>query len=352
MTTHTLPLYLLVGLFALGCQPSDSSPKDDTNDTNDTDPSDPAFAPQYTLTDTIQLDHGGIWSIPVWDGEQLVAGAENGGSIHLATFDLSLSPTGAALTIAGPTDTQTGDGIADHKHIVQNGFHYVTFSVSGDGMGGELLLLKLDDQLERVALVTVVNDAPPTNDMFLVGDGDKVHVGKFLPGKGHEVYHFDGDLNAMGSTVIGDGPDWQHANGASAWFHDDQFTVVAPQTLAPGEGDVFYRLVYDSEWRGVESRKVLISDPTMLGIVSGLTLDPNSGSWLVHYARSPHDYGGDLYLSSFDAEWNLLHTGLAVSGTAQRPHSLVVGDTLYLGYDGGGAYLASFQYEGPIPDSR
>jgi len=182
----------------------------------------------------------------------------------------------------------------------------------------------------------------------MVGDGVGVHVGKFLPGQGHEVYSFDADLNPTGDTPIGGGPDWRHANGAAAFYSDNQFVVVAPQTLAPGEGDVFYRLVYDAQWQGLEKRKTLLTDPTMLGIVSAITLDPNSNAWLIHYARSPEDYGGNLQMSSFDENWDELHTDIAVDGTYQRPHSVVVGENLFLGYDGAGAFISKFQYAGPI----
>jgi hypothetical protein len=86
----------------------------------------------------------------------------------------------------------------------------------------------------------------------------------------------------------------------------------------------------------------------MLTIISGLSLDPNSAAWLVHYARASSHDGGDIYLVSFDESWEEFDTSLTVEGSFQRPHSVVVGEELYLGYDGGGAYLSRFRYVGPL----
>ena len=42
--------------------------------------------------------------------------------------------------------------------------------------------MKLDADLNRVDITTVVSNGSATNDMFLVGDGTYIYVGKFLPG--------------------------------------------------------------------------------------------------------------------------------------------------------------------------
>jgi hypothetical protein len=170
-------------------------------------------------------------------------------------MDSELNRITTPVQVAGPEDTLSGAGIADHKHIFQGEHHYICFSVSGGDLGAELYLVKLDSDFNRVGIQSVVSDAPPTNDMFMVGDGDGVHVGKFLPGQGHQVYSFDADLQPTGDQIIGADYAWQHAYGASAWYEDGHFVVVAPQTLAPGEGDAFYRLRYDSSWEHVGERK-------------------------------------------------------------------------------------------------
>ena len=67
-----------------------------------------AFAPEYTLEQSLQIGYGGIWSIPVWDGNQLVISTEKNGSIVLASWDTDLNQTSEPVTVAGPTDTSSG----------------------------------------------------------------------------------------------------------------------------------------------------------------------------------------------------------------------------------------------------
>ena len=288
--------------------------------------------PAFTLRQDGALDFGAIWCAPVHDGADLVVSTESAGEILVARLDLDHQRLTTPVVVAGPADTAAGDGIADHKHLFQGGHHYLTFSTKGTGQGGYLYLLKLDRNLARVGLVTVVAGAPPTNDMFLVGDGDRVSVGKFLPGTGHRMYVHDADLNQVRVQDIGGGAH-RHANGAAAVFVDGRYHLGAPSTLAPGQNDVVYHLGFDRQWQAVGQRTTILTDPGMITLVTGLDHHPETGGFVVHYTRAPGDQGGDLWRAVFDRDWRLRESALVLPGSFHRPHGVLVGDLFFLGYD-------------------
>lgn len=302
-----------------------------------------AIAQTFTLKKTVTIDFGAVWCVPVYDGTNVVVSSESSGAIKAGKFDLSLNEVPShATTVADSSDTANNDTIADHKHIFQNGYHYITFSTAGGGQGGYLYLLKLDTDLNREGLVPVVSNDPPTNDMFLVGDGTYIYVGKFQPGTGHKVYKYDSNLNYQKSFEIGGGKN-THANGAAAVYTNNQFHLVAPFTLAPGQNDEFYRIIFDNDWNVVKNKTTILSDDGMLSIVSALSVEPNSQEFIIHYGRGSGDTGGPIYRATYDSSWNPLSNTEVIYGTWTRPHSVIVADTLYVGYDGGSSVqLSSF----------
>lgn len=307
-------------------------------------------AQTLTCEKTVPITHGTIWCIPVYDDREIVVSAESNEGIRLAKYDLAMNPTGMSLLVASTNDTANYDTIADHKHIFQNDHHYLTFSVAGGGAGGYLYLLKLNKDLSRVALTTVVSNDPPTNDMLMVGDGTNVYVGKFLPGIGHRIYSYDADLNLMGSKPIG-GDMNRHANGATAMYADNMFYVVAPDTLAPGQNNTFSRITFDHDWNCVSNKTTILSDPGVLSIVSGLSRDPVSRSFIVNYARSASDQGGPIYAAIYDSSWNLITNQAIFTGILNRPHSVIVSNTFYLGYDGSDFAVSVFSISNTV-DTR
>ncbi len=302
-----------------------------------------AVAQTFTLEKTVTIDFGAVWCVPVYDGTNIVVSSESGGVIKVGKFDLSLNEvTSHATTVADTADTANNDTIADHKHIFQNGYHYLVFSTAGSGQGGYLYLLKLDADLNRIGITTVVSDGSATNDMFLVGDGAYIYVGKFLPGTGHTVYKYDSGLNMLASYTIGGGAN-THANGAAAVYTNNQFYLVAPFTLAPGQNDEFYRFIFDGDWKILQNKETILTDEGMLGIVSALSVEPNSQEFIIHYGRGSGDAGGPLYRAVYDSKWNLLSNTEVIDGTWTRPHSVIVNDALYVGYDGSSSVqLSSF----------
>jgi len=309
-----------------------------------------AVAQTFTLKKTVTIDFGAVWCVPVYDGTNIVVSSESGGVIKVGKFDLSLNEgTSTATTVADSSDTANNDSIADHKHIFQNGYHYMAFSIAGSGQGGYLYLLKLDTDLNRVDdITTVVNDGSPTNDMFLVGDGTYIYVGKFQPGTGHKVYKYDSNLKNLDSYTIGGGTN-THANGAAAVYTNNQFHLVAPFTLAPGQNDEFYRIIFDNDWNVVKNKTTILSDEGMLSIVSALSVEPNSQEFIIHYGRGSSDTGGPLYRAVYDSDWNLLSNTQAIDGSWTRPHSIIVNETIYVGYDGSSSVqLSSFDITSAI----
>src|SRR3990167_987236 len=301
-----------------------------------------AIAQTFTLKNTVTIDFGNVWCVPVYDGTTLVVSSESGGSIKVGKFDLSLNQVDSTKTVADSSDTANNDSIDDHKHIFQNGYHYLVFSTAGGGQGGYLYLLKLDTDLNMTGIATVVSNDPPTNDMFLVGDGTYIYAGKFLPGTGHKVYKYDSNLSNLDSYTIGGGTN-THANGAAAVYTNNQFHLVAPFTLAPGKNDEFYRIIFDNGWNVVKNKTTILSDEGMLSIVSALSVEPNSQEFIIHYGRGSSDTGGPLYSAVYDSDWNLLSNTQAIDGSWTRPHSIIVNETIYVGYDGSSSVqLSSF----------
>lgn len=292
-----------------------------------------AIAQTFTLKKTVTIGFGAVWCVPVYDGTNLVVSSESGGIIKVGKFDLSLNEVASpATTVADTSDTANNDTIADHKHIFQNGYHYLVFSTAGGGQGGYLYLLKLDTDLNREGIATVVNNDPPTNDMLLVGDGTYIYAGKFLPGIGHKIYKYDSNLTNHGTYTIGGGSN-THANGAAAVYTNNQFHLVAPFTLAPGQNNEFYRFIFDNDWN-IGNKATILSDKGMLSIVSALSVEPNSQEFIIHYGRGSGDAGGPLYRATYGSDWNLLSNTQVIDGIWTRPHSIIVNDTLYVGYDG------------------
>jgi hypothetical protein len=148
-------------------------------------------------------------------------------------------------------------------------------------------------------------------------------------------------LNQLGTYEIGGGP-FQHANGAAALYYDERFYLAAPQTLAPGLNDVFYLLVFDRDWLPTQERRVILEDEGMLSLVTALYRRDSAGDFVIHYARMSDDQGGPIYRAVYDRDWNLLENVQVLEGNYNRPHAVVVGDRLFLGYDGGGVSISRF----------
>ena len=304
-------------------------------------------AQTLTCEKTVPITHGNIWCIPVYDGHEIVVSAESNEGIRLAKYDLDMNLTSTSVLVASTNDTQNHDRIADHKHVFQNDHHYLAFSVAGEGSGGYLYLLKLNKDLIRLALTTVVSNDPPTNDMLMVGDGTNVYVGKFLPGTGHCIYAYDADLNLLGSKSIGGGMN-RHANGAAAIYADNMFYVVAPDTLAPGQNNTYSRITFDHDWNCVSNKTTILSDPGVLSIVSGLSRDPVSRSFIATYSRSADDQGGPIYAVIYNPAWDLISNQSVVTGTLSRPHSVIISNTFYLGYDGSDFAVSVFSISNTV----
>lgn len=308
---------------------------------------DPLAAQEVIWEQTILPTYGSIWSIPVYDGSNLVVSCETPQvGLKLAKFDFALNQIGSPVQVAGTNDTFGNDTISDHKHIFQNGCHYLTFSVSG---ADYLYLVKLAPDLTRIAITTVATNDLPTNDMLIVGDGTNVCVGKYLPGTGHRIYKYDADLNLLMTTNIGGLSDNLHANGAAVTYYNGSYYLVAPDTLAPGQNYRYSRLIFDSDWRCISNKTTILTNslPT-LWIVSGLSREPISGSFIMHYGLATNE-GAGIYMAIYDSGWNLLTNTLVFDGQFARPHSVIVSNKLFLGYDGSAAYLSRFSISNAFP---
>ncbi|MHA1270819.1 MAG: hypothetical protein ACTSPY_13585 [Candidatus Helarchaeota archaeon] len=283
----------------------------------------------------VKLDssHGSTWSIPVYDGEYVVVSAETRYNISVRKYYLNLTAAGSPVEIVNHTDTG-GLNISDHKHIFQAGYHYIVFSIAGNGSGGDLYLVKFDKDFNKINFTVVVKNDSPTNDMLLVGDGTNVYVGKFWPGvASHKIIKYDADLNWQANYTEGTSPN-NHANGASCIYYNNKFYMVAPEYVGPGVNSYYFLIIYDQNWSVLQSRTTIFTDINQLGLINGLVT--YKGQFIIHFCNGPNE-ANPISTAIYDSCWNLLnnYTVYEIPGVGSgyhASHTIIVEDTLYMGY--------------------
>ncbi len=302
---------------------------------------------------------GNIWSIPVWDGSHVVISSEGGGYIRTAEFDEDLNYVTSSLNnlisasdVNSSTDCQNPDGdgdddegeISDHKHIFQNGHHYIAFSNTGAGC---LKVMEFDTSYSstyeadvQVGVTSTYGGSDdPTNDMLLTGDGSNVFVGQFDPGSGHTIYEYDASLSSGGSYSIGGTQ--PHSNGAAACYVDGVFSLLAPESLALGTSNHLYTQQFDGSWSAIGNRHgAFYNSSGLIGISSALTWYEDARVFIGHYVQNYNSStgGGDVKRVIFDRYMRIVvfPTTLYTSTSTQlyhRPHTMIENDRLFLGYD-------------------
>ena len=303
-------------------------------DTGQPDPPDTTILPMFNELSTEPLGFGATWCGLSYDGTNLLITSETGGDIWAVPHDLDGFPLAEEIQIATREDAGEQQ-IADHVQLFENGRHLIAFSISGEGQGGDLFLLQLNTDLERIALDQLLNDDPPTNDMFMVSNDNGIGIGTFEPGVGHQILALDSDYELKDTVTIGGG-EAVHANGASGVYVDDRIHLLAPITLAPATNDRFIHLEIGGDWELLDSEVVMRGNGE-LGMVSALTFLPEYRLFVAHYTDGMEDTGGDITRLIFDEDWNLLDQRVVLEGVWSRPKSLLVNDRFYLCADGGEA---------------
>jgi len=306
-----------------------------------------------TLTEVSTDDISGasIWLYAVPDDEGRIAfSAENNGKLLGGFSDeenSEMEPDWQTLVSKNDID---GASIADHWHIFARGSHWIVLSTAE---ADTAYLLKLDRELNRIALERVVDKVEltdedranlnnpedestqviPTNDMFLVEDGDGVTAGFFLPGVGHRLYRFDENLALIETIDIG--KNWRHSNGASALQSEDKFIVLAPEHMSMSQEGVASLLTYDSDWNFLSGQVLIEEDGINIGMPSGVFLE--DGSLIVHarvHDTSKSSHGGMIVRYIFDPDLTLIETEI-VKGTStnSRAHTNLLGDLLFTTWD-------------------
>lgn len=291
---------------------------------------------------------GAAWLFFVDDGEDnLAVSAEANQSIQMGRFD----PTNPDADITWQTVVTSADtggqGIADHWHMFAHGYHWIVFSTTG---ASQSYLLQLNTQFERVAFTEVAqNEAGiATNDMFFVAEEDGVTVGHFNPPDGHTLYRFNTAAELVDTTRIGGG-DYIHGNGASAYQTDSGFIVFAPSDLDPASASPLYKITYSADWEEQSIVTLLEADDTDFAMGTAVLLD--DGSYILHARKitnvSNHtggDDSGSIVQYRFTSNDKLVDSTTLVEDSGNRPHTLTVGDDVYVTYDASGAvYYGSYQ---------
>ncbi|MFC1454068.1 hypothetical protein ACFLQL_02685, partial [Verrucomicrobiota bacterium] len=58
---------------------------------------------------TVDITHGTIWCVPVFDGSNIIVSAESVDGIRLGKYDPAMNPTGTSVLVASTNDTANND---------------------------------------------------------------------------------------------------------------------------------------------------------------------------------------------------------------------------------------------------
>jgi hypothetical protein len=256
-----------------------------------------------------------------------------------------------------------GSGVADHWHVYTQGDHYLVFSQPS---ANSAYIMKVDSDLNRVALKQIVDQYPlteddgpqaqnsnqtqylVTNDMFLIEEPDGVTAAFFLPGVGHKLFRMDTNLNVYEIKNIGGG-DYQHGNGSSAIAVDGGFHLLASDTIVEVMQSGVRLIAFDSDWEPISEQVLVNFDHQSIGMVSGVYLD--DGSLIMHARTSLDAVGrgeqapsrssntdsdaGYIARYLFDADLELASVDYLYDDdkTASRPHTSLIDNLLLTAWD-------------------
>jgi hypothetical protein len=285
-------------------------------------------------------------------------------------FDLGLQPlspqAGAtALTSYGPnTDFQPGEILRGHRLLWSAPYYYAGFSTAS---GTQLSLLQVRTDLVRNSAVQVVTgSARPTNDFFLVSDGQSVTAGVRSAPSSYDLTSVVVGAGGFGArtpvTVGGDAQHLLRSAGAGAAWHaqGSYYELWTPDTLNYLGPSDLHRTIFDATWTAQAATTVPADTtaahqfpdaaltetmPTAVTVVPPspeAPADARTPVTVVHFVVAdspPFDINnpgpGTLVRVLFDS------TGAYVPGSytrlpqrrCNRPATCISGDFLYLGYE-------------------
>ena len=300
---------------------------------------------------SITLDFGTGAPGLAYDGSLLLASALYSGSgtpeiaVRLYDRDLfSLPGTPVPRPVVGPIDMQPGEVVGGHRMLfAANGYVVAWWTASGADAG----LVRFGRDLLRTNFAqVVVGSATPIQDPFLASDGTRISFGIFQPPVRHLVRVYESDFSTVGALEIGGGQ-YAHANGAAAVWHPSNsagtgnfFEFWAPDTTDATLPSDLHRQRYSQLWQPLTPDEKPIADAAITETMStAVSFDVTSGVTIVHYVV-PSDVSGAgvIYRALFDADGVLVpgsHVALS-GGGRNRPTSLIIGSSLYLGAAGPG----------------
>ncbi len=300
---------------------------------------------------SITLDFGTGAPGLAYDGTLILASALDASSgtpeigVRLYDRDLFAQPrTPTPFAVVGRIDMQPGQSVGGHRMLF-TGNHYVVawWTASGANAG----LVRFGRDLLRTNFVeAIVGSATPIEDPFLASDGNLISFGTFQPPVRHRVRVFESDFSTVGTVEIGGGS-YSHGNGAAAVWHPSNsqgtgshFEFWAPDTTDPSFPSDLHRQRYTALWQpqGPDEKPIADAETTET-MSTAVSYDATSGVTIVHYVVPTDVTGaGVIHRALFDSAGALVpgsHIALAGDGR-NRPTSLIVGNSIYLGASGPG----------------
>ncbi|MEK6570068.1 MAG: T9SS type A sorting domain-containing protein [Bacteroidota bacterium] len=292
--------------------------------------------------DSVQLPQANIWGTISFNGTNFsvvtTAAVNNRPHLFLRKLDSSLVQVGSIVQLTFDADPSTAKRITDHKHVVLNGNHYITFSVVGDS---DLYIFKVDINGQRVGNIVPVIErtADRTNDMFLTTDGTFLYIGYFRPPSQTVFHKFDQSLNQIGSPIITSNT-LPHNNIGSAVFKDGVFSMFTGNIFGRNSNLVLTK--WNQDWTpAAPSPQTLIQTSNGDGnwFATGSAYDTATRRWYVAfhhlYASDPNEYE-HIDVAVFDENFGLLERQHITGQRKYRPHLLLNNQRLYMTYDAGG----------------
>lgn len=294
------------------------------------------------LSQSIQLPQASIWGGISYNGENISITTtlfQDRPHLFLRKLDRELRAAGDPVQLTFDSDPQAAKRITDHKHLFLNGFHYVVFSVAGDS---DLYIFRTDRNGLRVGTIVPVveNTSDRTNDMMFCSDGERLYVGYFRPTEQSVIHIFDQQLRRTQPPLV-TSAQLPHNNLGGMVYHQGRFYMFTGDKAGPNSNLIL--TIWNRDWTPAQpARRVLIPAPNGGGyyFATGIAFDDLTHRWYIgfhHVSNSDPDGTTHLDIALFDEEFNVIEHLHTVSGF--RPHFLLLDDSLYSVYDGGGVFL-------------
>jgi hypothetical protein len=104
--------------------------------------------------------------------------------------------------------------------------------------------------------------------------------------------------------------------------------------MEPTDNEHYYRISFDTNGLVSSHREIVMSNTGTLSLVTGASVYTNESVFMFQYMMTTNgDQGADLYNLTLAPDMSFVENSLLMAGAYHRPHTVIVEDNLFLGYD-------------------